>query len=138
MEQFIEFVTNHWLLSSAFVILVFLLFITEQRKAGTAVGSVKLTQMMNRENALVLDIRKRDEYKQGHISGSKNIPEADLDAKIAEIQKYKEKPVVVVCNVGMSSKSVSKKLKQHGFEDVYRLDGGMSTWESEKLPVVKK
>lgn len=138
MEQFIEFIGNHWILSTLFIVLLAAYFLTEQRKSGAAISNHQLTQLTNNEKAVIIDLRERDKFKEGHISGAKNIPEADIDQRITELKKHKDKPIILVCNIGMNAKSVAKKLKLQGFDNIHRLQGGMGNWQADNLPVVSK
>ena len=93
--------------------------------------------MINRDNALILDIREQKEFAQGHIAGAYNLPASVIEKKLSELTRYKTCPVVVVCKMGTSAGSVVKKLKNQGFEQVVRLAGGMAEWTAASLPVKK-
>ena len=87
-------------------------------------------------DATVIDIRSAEAYGRGHIAGSKNIPFDELGARLAKLKHVKSKPVIAVCDVGMTSNKAIALLKQNGFESVYGLKGGMSGWTQTGLPVV--
>ena len=113
------------------------MYYTETKKAGKSVNTTEATRMINRENALILDIRETQEFKKGHIAGAYNLPASVVEKKLSELNRYKTCPVVVVCKMGTSAGSVVKKLKNQGFEQVVRLAGGMAEWTSASLPVKK-
>jgi len=138
MEQYIEFATNHWELVLAFVATLAMLAFSESRKGGKSVSTHIATQLINKEEAILLDIRPKKEYKTGHIMASINIPIAELDKRISEIQKYRERPVIVVCNLGQTSSGAAKKLKDAEFNNVVKLQGGITEWRAQNLPVTKK
>lgn len=137
MEQVIEFIGNHVLLVAAWVLTLAMLLWNESRRAGKAVTPAIATQMINKEDAVILDIRPKKEWDTGRITGARHIPMAELDRRIDELNKYKEKPIIVVCNLGQTAGAATKKLKAAGFDNVMRLSGGMTEWKGQSLPVVK-
>ena len=96
-----------------------------------------LTALVNRENALVVDIRAQNDFQQGHISGSKNVQPSQFDPENKQLAPAKSLPVVVVCNAGLTAAGAAKRLVKAGFEKVYVLDGGVEGWRSAGLPLVK-
>ena len=120
-----------------FIFLLVAFFVNEGKQGGAAIGTTNLVTLVNREGAVILDIRDNKEYSAGHIAGAVNMPFASVDSRIGELEDYKEKPVVIVCKMGQHSSSAGKKLKAQGFTDVRRLSGGMSEWSASNLPVVK-
>ena len=111
------------------------LYYTETKKAGKSVNTTEATRLLNRENALVLDIREPKEFAEGHITGARNYPASSFSSKISELDKFRTRPVVVVCKIGSASGAVTKTLKKQGFKNVVRLAGGMSEWQASSLPV---
>jgi rhodanese-related sulfurtransferase len=109
------------------------------RMSGTSsnLGPADAVLLINRENALVLDVREDAEYADGHITDARHIPLAQLDARVEELRKFKDKPVLVNCQAGMRSAKACGILKKHGFSKVYNLQGGLNAWQQAKLPVVK-
>lgn len=101
------------------------------------VGTLEATRLMNTGNALVLDVRANGEFSGGRIPKSKNIPLAEIDKRLDEINKFKDKPVIVACATSSRSGSAARLLKQRGFTDVYLLAGGFSAWQQASLPVEK-
>lgn len=137
MEQLIEFLSNNILLVAAWIMTLATLIFTEQRKGGKAVSTHEATRMINKEGAVVLDIRPKKEYSTGHITDAIHIPVTELDNRMTEINKHKEKPVIVVCNLGQTAGAASKKLMAAGFSNVVKLSGGMTEWKAQSLPVLK-
>jgi len=137
MEQIFEFIGNHYILVTIFVALLFAFLVSEGRQGGVTVNTSMLVNLVNREDAKVLDVRDNKDFKAGHIASAVNIPFSALDSRMKELESHKAKPVIVVCKIGQHSKAAGKKLKDAGYEDVRRLSGGMSEWSAASLPVVK-
>ena len=104
---------------------------------GAWVSTLQATQMMNREDALVIDVRDADAYAKGHILGAKSIPLADLGRRAADLDKHKSKAVIVSCQNGDRSASAAATLRQSGFARVHALNGGFAAWQQAGLPVEK-
>lgn len=141
MSQFIEFLGNHPLLSGIWVVL-FLLIVGSWLKSMfssiKAISPTQLTLLVNRENAVVIDIRSEDEFRKGHITDAKNIKQADIDSqKLAGLEKQKDAPIIVVCQAGISANKAAASLAKQGFSKVSILQGGMGAWTGASLPVVK-
>ncbi|MCB1684760.1 MAG: rhodanese-like domain-containing protein [Pseudomonadales bacterium] len=137
MDQFIEFVTNHPFLIGTFIILLTLFIRNETRRGGQSVSVQKLVDMVNRENALVLDVRDKKEFEAGHIVDAVNIPYGALEARLDELARYRERPIVVACRMGQHSGAAGTLLRKKGFVNVSRLTGGIAEWRNQNLPVVK-
>ncbi len=94
--------------------------------------------LINKQDAVILDIRAQKEFKNGHIQGARQIkPEEVREANFSKLEKQKNTPIIVVCNMGNLASGVANKLSKQGFSDVYVLDGGMNGWTSAGLPVSK-
>ena len=115
-----------------------LLWPTLSKLTGGAkeIGTLATTRLMNTGNALVLDIRNTGDFGNGRIPKSKNIPLSEIDKRIDEIIKFKDKPVVVTSSAGGAGAAM-RILKQQGFVDVYQLEGGFSAWQQASLPIEK-
>jgi len=137
VEQIFEFIANHYILVSVFVILLVAFIINEGKQGGAAIGTSSLVTLVNKEGAVILDIRDGKEYGAGHIAGAINIPLSSFDSRVGELDEYKEKPIVLVCKMGQHAGTIGRKLKAQGFEHVRRLSGGMAEWTGSNLPVVK-
>jgi rhodanese-related sulfurtransferase len=95
---------------------------------------------MNKDKAVVVDIRDRKDFAEGHITGSIHIPLASIKSRANELSKHKDKDVqiVVVDKMGQHSAMAVKQLNGEGFENVVRLNGGVADWQGANLPLVKK
>ena len=97
----------------------------------------ELTALINREDAVVVDLSASSEFEKGHIAGSKSVQPSQFDPESKLLAGAKELPVVVVCRTGQGSADAAKRLKKAGFKHVYWLDGGIGAWQSADLPLVK-
>ena len=95
-------------------------------------------QLINYQDALVLDVRDDSEYASGHLPNSKHIPSEKMEERWTELQKFKEKPIVVIYRSGIRSNHTSLLLKKNGFGQVFNLMGGIDTWKRANLPLVKR
>ena len=136
MAVFLEFLAEQWILAAALATMIVVLLQYESRKAGKAIGPQELSDLVNREDGLVLDVRDSADFKKGHIVNAKNIAAVKLDAHLSELNSHKDKPIIVVCNMGHTATSVTKRLKDEGFTAVYKLRGGLTEWKAANLPVV--
>lgn len=106
--------------------------------AGVTVLSVtEAVMLMSRKSALVLDVREPDEFAQGHLQGARNIPLTQLEARLKELEKYREKPVMVICERGGRATKAAKLLKAQQFTALHVLKGGMQAWLEAKMPTAK-
>ena len=136
-QQIIEFTANHYILTSIFAVLLVAFIFNESQLGGATVSPSQLVLLMNNEQALVLDVRDSKDFKSGHIVAARNLPYANVDDQLGDLEKYKSLPVVVVCKLGQHSGAVGKKLKAAGFQRVSRLRGGIAEWRAANMPLVK-
>ncbi len=139
MSRFVEFVRNNLLLFAvAFVSGAMLLWpLVRRTTGGPWVSTTQATHLINREEALVVDVREPNEFAAGHVLGAKNVPLARLDASGAELAKRKERPLIVCCDGGERSAKALAALKKQGFTRVANLSGGIAAWQQAGLPVEK-
>mgnify|MGYP006163811955 CR=1 FL=1 len=136
MSQLIEFAANHLILVSAFVFISTLLLVNIAQGGGArSIYPIQAVQMLNREDAVLIDIRDASDYDAGHIINAKNIPRAELKSRLDELKKFKERPIVVYCANGSASTAALRELSSAGFEQVHSLKGGLSAWRSDNLPL---
>ena len=138
MDKLLEFTSNHMLLVLALMISFFVVVFTElRRKAGGLVNieAAEVVKLVNND-ALVIDLRGTEAFSRGHIVSAKNIPSDELDTKLNQLQRFKSKPIVAVCEAGVTSTKAIDTLRAAGFESVYGLRGGMTGWSQAGLPVV--
>jgi|TARA_B100000929_G_C15462395_1_gene404991 rhodanese-related sulfurtransferase len=140
MEKFPEFILTHpYLFSLLFVILTLLIW----NVFGDIVGGVKLlttdevTQLINRENAEVIDIRSQNEFENGHIINAKNISLQELPEKLNKLKKINNKGIIFYCSNGSLSLKETQKLVRQGEEMIYCLKGGIASWKNANLPLTK-
>ncbi len=138
MSRLFEFATRHWPLFLALAVVLVLLIGNEfQRwlRGLRKVGPAEAVRLINRRNAIILDVRTEGEFKEGHIPQARHLPPASLDEQVHKLEKYKDRPVVVYCRSGTRSAHVGGVLHKHGFAEVFNLDGGLGAWQSADLPV---
>lgn len=105
---------------------------------GNPISPQAATLLINREDALVLDVRSASEWNGGHIAQARHVPLEQLDSQLAELEKFKQRTVIVGCQSGARSMGACKRLRKLGFEKVYNLAGGMSAWRDAGLPVTTR
>ncbi|TDK65865.1 rhodanese-like domain-containing protein [Sapientia aquatica] len=113
------------------------LLIPSLQRRGAKVSLLQATQLMNQNKSNVIDVRDIAEFEVGHIKSAKNIPLNDLSNRMTELEKQKANPVIVVCASGTRSATAVAMLTRAGFTQVVSMDGGMSAWQAQGLPVVK-
>jgi rhodanese-related sulfurtransferase len=101
------------------------------------VGALEAVQLMNRRDAVMLDVRDAEEYAAGHVPHARNIPLAQLGDRLRELEKLKSRPIVIIGDLGARSAKVSGALQKIGFTDVFALRGGLRGWVEASLPVEK-
>ena len=139
IDQLFEFVQNHPLLVGAFLVVLTAWVAYEIRNSSASgVSAAQATQLINRKDAVIVDTREAGDFKAGHIAGARNIPQSRLDDRMSELEKIKDKPIIVACKTGQSAGVTVAKLSKAGFAQVYKLKGGMMQWQADGLPVVKK
>jgi len=141
MEQYQEFIGNHpYLFIALFITVGFIVYSEYQRRfrGFKELSTLQATLKQNHENALFVDVRERAEYTQGHLVDSKHIALSELDKKLSELGKDKQRPLIVYCASGNRSLGACAKLTNAGFESVYSLTGGLYAWQKANLPVVTK
>lgn len=101
------------------------------------VNPAAATLLINREDAQVIDVREADEFAAGHLPEAKNVPLAKLADRISEIERFKDKPVIVCCASGMRSGKACGELRKLGFAKIHNLSGGIDAWVGAGYPVKK-
>ncbi len=133
-----KFLIDNWMLITVALSAAAMLFMPVLR--GAAQGGVDANaavQLMNREKAVVIDVCEAAEFAAGHVPGAKNIPLAELEAKLPGAVKNKTLPLVLVCQSGARSGRAVALAKKLGYEKAQSLSGGMGAWKSANLPVEK-
>lgn len=132
-------INNIWLVLLAAVSGAMLLWPMLRRGAlGVPdVSPAEAVALINREHAMVLDVREAAEFSGGHITDARHIPLGELESRLDELTRFRDKPIVVQCQGGVRSASACAVLKKKGFSHIYNLKGGIAAWLESKLPVVR-
>ena len=141
MEQLSEFVGNHWILSSVFAVLLFMLvsnILGGLTAGGSQVSAQQAVGLINHEGAIVFDVREQADFDRGHIIDAVHVPMRTLRDKVADLDEYKDKSVIVCCQSGNVSGQASAILAKAGFSKLYRLGGGVVGWQNDNMPVARK
>lgn len=137
MENLGEFIVNHWILVTAFVVLAWLVFsdsINRKLSGVQPLGANQAVRLVNQNKGKFVDVRDKAEFEKEHIADSVNLPLASLAEDISQL-KDKSQPLVIVCASGQRARSAAKQLRRQGFEQVYVLTGGLHAWKEAKLPL---
>ena len=138
METYLEFAGNHPVLVSALLFSFFMLVFSELRRKSrglTHIEPAEAVKLINND-AVVIDLRRPEAFAKGHIVNARNIPLDELDANQEKITKLGSKPILTVCDAGMSSTRAVDSLRKSGLESVYGLKGGIAAWTEASLPLV--
>lgn len=140
LQELLAFAERSPLLSLALVGLTLAILYTEIARlfrGYKALRPAELTALINRENALVIDLSASNDFEKGHIAGSRSVQPSQFDPENKLLASAKALPVVMVCRTGQASADAARRLKKAGFEHVYWLDGGIAAWQHADLPLVK-
>jgi rhodanese-related sulfurtransferase len=141
LTQISEFAVNHPYLVMAFVVLLALVFFNEMKIATQRFASLTpaaAVQLMNKEDVVVLDVREPSETVGGKIAKAIQIPVGAVAKRVDELEKFKDKTLLVYCKSGARAGAACKELSKNGFDKVYSLNGGLLAWQDAHLPVSKK
>lgn len=133
MERWLEFMGNHPFLFGTLGVLIVLFFVLEGQRNGRKISAQSLGILVKAKNAMLIDLRDAKDFREGHISGSRNIPYSQLTSHIEEL-KTADRPLVFICNLGQIAGTA---LQQVGHSDSYRLDGGVNNWKAQGLTLIK-
>ena len=138
MERVFEFAVNHYILVSLFVAFLLAILVLESRRGGKKISAQGAVNLINRDEAVVVDIRDRKDFNEGRITGSINIPLNSIKSRASELKKFKDKQIIVADKMGQHSAMAVKQLNAEGYANVVRLHGGVADWKGSNLPLVKK
>lgn len=136
----LAFVQNNiWLILIAVFTVVMMVWPPINRRLSGIkdIGVMEAVQLINHKDAVVLDVREESEYHSGHVAHSRHIPLGTLGKRHAELEKFKGRPLIVICRSGARSGTACGILRKSGFEQVYNLSGGVGAWQQENLPLEK-
>jgi len=140
LEHLLAFLGRQPMLSLLLAGLTVAIIVNELRRLTrgfSVLRPAETTALINRDNALVVDLRAVADFEKGHIPGSKNVLMSQFDPENKQLSAAKSLPVVLVCKTGMVASGAAKRLKKSGFERVFVLDGGIGGWQQAELPLVK-
>ena len=140
LDSLMAFAGRHPILSLALVGLTLAIIYTEIARllrGYKAVKAAELPLLINRADALVVDLSAIADFEKGHIAGSRNVIPSQFDPEGKLLAGRKQSPVVLVCRTGMASAAAARRLSKAGFEQVDRLEGGIAAWQAAGLPLVK-
>lgn len=141
MQEIIYFLSNHSILSLMWLALFATFIITTLQNWFSSIGKLsreEAIRLINKEDAVIIDLRNRDEFRMGNIVNSVNLPAINIkNGHFGKLDKTKNNPVIIVCNTGSNSHEPAKNLKKAGFKRVYILKEGIFGWNEENLPLVR-
>jgi rhodanese-related sulfurtransferase len=138
VENLPEFIANHWILSSLFVVLSWLVFsdsINRRLSGLKPLTATEAVRLVNQVKGQFVDVREEAEFSQEHIADSVNVPLSALKKDESSSLKNKSQPLVLVCASGQRARTAAKALRKAGHEEVYVLSGGLHAWREAKLPL---
>lgn len=136
MALFLEFLAQQWILVIALLAVIIMLVLHEARKSGPSLSPQQAINLVNNQQGVFVDLRDGAEYKKGHIVDALHIPASKVADRMAELEKFRDKPIVLVCKMGQQSGAAGKQLKAGNFDKVYKMSGGMLEWTNLQLPTV--
>lgn len=139
-EELQAFIGRNPMLSLALLGLTVAILYTELARLFRGFKGLRpaeLTALMNRENALVVDLQPMADFDRGHIPGSKNVQMSQFDPESKLLAAARSLPVVTVCKTGQTATDAARRLRKAGFERVYTLDGGIGAWQQADLPLAR-
>lgn len=135
-----EFIANHLFLFSLLIGILSLLLWNIFGTVASGINEInpaEVTRMINHEKAVVLDIRNEIDFGQGHILNAVNIQADKLSEENSNLDKFKDKPLILICKQGTDSIRAARIIRQKGVEKIYCLKGGLQSWKDAKLPLVR-
>jgi rhodanese-related sulfurtransferase len=139
MQQFFQYVANHYWLVSATALVLVVALVHELRARTASFASISPAEAVRLANsgAVLVDIRTREAFDAGHIAGAKNVPGAAIADGAKPLERFKDKAVIAYCDSGMTAGAAARHLGRLGFAKAYNLRGGLAAWRQDNLPVVK-
>ncbi|MFX0126657.1 rhodanese-like domain-containing protein [Klebsiella pneumoniae] len=141
MQEIMQFIGRHPVLSIAWIALLGAVVFTTFKglmSKDKVITRGEATRLINKEDAVVVDLRQRDDFRKGHIAGAINLLPSDIKANnVGELEKHKSQPIIVVDGSGMQAQEPASALNKAGFEKVFVLKEGIAGWSGENLPLVR-
>ena len=139
--MYLEFLSQYWYLFGILALVIVLLIIDMAGQTGgrsaRPIDIGELSQLQSRQNAKIIDLTETDQFKSGHIPASINMPFSALENSLNKITKFKDKPIILVCEHGRTSTKAAALLRKNEFTQLHFLEGGLMSWKKENLPLVK-
>lgn len=132
-----QFVSANWHLFAMLVVIVFLLAMRGGTGGAKKISPLQLPQMQTKQAAAVVDVRPAAAFQKGHIARAINLPLAEIKDNLARLKKYQQQPIILVCERGISVSKAAQILRRNDFRMLYILEGGLTAWNKENLPLVK-
>ena len=135
-QQLTQFIANHWVLFTAFALIIFLISLNEltsQLFSTKQLSTTEAIELINYQNAIVIDLRDKKLFDLGHVLNSISVPDADP----SHLKRYSNDNVILLCADGVSSAKLMAQLHQQGLKSLVSLSGGINAWQAAKLPLVK-
>lgn len=135
-----QFVINNWYLFLALVVVLVLLAagpVTGLIHRVRKVSPAEAVLLINRQDGVVVDVRDPSDFRAGHIANALNLPFSELKDRARELEKYKQRPLIVSCSAGERAVKSAAMLRRRGFANAYVLSGGLTAWERSQLPLQK-
>ncbi|MGH1438895.1 MAG: rhodanese-like domain-containing protein [Cellvibrionaceae bacterium] len=136
MEDILVFAQEQAFIVAALAILIFAFMRRESSSAGAKLSTSEVIQVMNADKAVLVDVRDTKEYDQGHVANALHIPHAKVNDSLGQLEKHRDKQIVITDSLGQHSAGVARNLLKAGFT-VARMRGGMGEWKQDGLPLVK-
>lgn len=137
-QYFLLRIENIFFVLAAVISAAMLIWPAISRSGAKEIDTSKAIELINYQDALILDVRDDSEYESGHLPNSKHMPSEKVEERWVEITKYKDKPIVVIYKSGIRSSHASNVLQKNGFKQVHNLMGGIDAWKRASLPIVKR
>ncbi|PCE25801.1 sulfurtransferase [Paraburkholderia acidicola] len=137
MKFFTDY-TNLVLIAIALISGALLLWPALSRRGRGGVTASEATQLINRRNAVVVDLRSAADFAAGHLPSARHLEFAELQAKVGQLVKNKSNPVLLVCQTGQQSNKAVRVVQDAGYAEVHVLQGGLNAWQQAGMPVVKQ
>ena len=136
MDKFILFLIEHYFYSVPLLVVVILLIRSNAVKGGKKITPQDLVSLTNKDAAKLIDLRSPNEFADGHITGSINIPYADIEDRLHEIKLQEGKSLVLICDSGSQSANAGEVLNKSGYQNTVILSGGIGAWKLDNLPLI--
>ncbi len=136
MFEFSLFLTDYWYYSFPLFMTIILWSRYEMNRGGNKISCSDLTKLVNKNSALLIDLRSSDEFNKGHIANSLNMPHDDFKNYSHQIPPDLDKPIVLICSMGRQSGNIGESLRKDKYTNINILSGGIMTWQQDGLPLI--